>query len=144
MIGGLGLFLAVGYLGMSSQLPFGQINQPGAGVFPVIVGVILILASLTTMWEGWQMDKGEEVDLPAGADRKRLLSLIGLLFGYFLTIPWLGQILSGTLFCIVMMRILSDISWPRIVTYSLVMSILVHGVFIFLLKVPMPRGILTF
>ena len=144
VMGGLGLFFAAGYLGMSFQLPFGRLDQPGAGVFPVIVGVMLLLASLTTMWEGWQLDKAEPIDLPAGADRKRLLSLIGLLFGYFLALPWLGQIISSTVFCILLMRVLSDLRWPRIVAYSLVMSIALYVVFVFLLKVPLPRGTLGF
>ena len=55
--GGIVLFFAAGYLGMSVQLPFGKLDQPGAGVFPVMVAVLLMLASLTTMWEGWQLDK---------------------------------------------------------------------------------------
>ena len=144
VMGGLGLFFAAGYLGMSFQLPFGRLDQPGAGVFPVMVGVMLLLASLTTMWEGWQLDKAEPIDLPAGADRKRLLNLIGLLLGYFLALPWLGQILSSTVFCILLMRVLSDLRWPRIVAYSLVMSIALYVVFVFLLKVPLPRGTLGF
>ncbi len=144
VMGGIGLFFAAGYLAMSFQLPFGQMDKPGAGVFPVIVGIILMLASLTTMWEGLQLDKAEQVDLPAGADRKRLLSLIGLLFGYFLALPWMGQIISSTLFCILLIRVLSDLSWLRIVEYSLAMSIALYVVFVFLLKVPMPRGMLGF
>ena len=142
VMGGIGLFFAAGYLGMSFQLPFGQLAQPGAGVFPVIVGVMLMLASLTTMWEGWQLDKAEQVDLPAGADRKRLLNLISLLFGYFLALPWLGQNISSALFCALLMRVLSDLGWPRIVAYSLVMSIALYVGFVVLLKVPMPRGML--
>ena len=144
VIGVIGLVFSAGYLGLSFQLPFGRLDQPGAGVFPVIVGVMLLLASLTTMWEGWQLDKAEHIDLPAGAGRKRLLSLIGLLFGYFLALPWLGQILSSTVFCILLMRVLSDLRWPRIVAYSLVMSIALYVVFVFLLKVPLPRGTLGF
>lgn len=142
--GGIGLFFAAGYLGMSFQLPFGRLDQPGAGVFPVIVGVMLMLASLAAMWEGWQMDKAEHIDLPAGADRKRLLSLIGLLFGYFVALPWLEQIISSTLFCILLMRVLSDLSWSRIVAYSLVISTALYVVFVLLLKVPLPRGMLGF
>ena len=144
VMGGIGLFFAAGYLGMSFQLPFGKIDRPGAGLFPVIVGVMLMLASLTTMWEGWQLDKAEQVDLPAGAARKRLLSLISLLFGYFLALPWLGQIISSTLFCALLLRVLSHLRWPRIVAYSLAMSIALYVVFVSLLKVPMPRGMLAF
>jgi len=144
VIGGFGLFFTAGYLGMSFQLPFGQIHQPGAAVFPIIVGVTLMLASLITMWEGWQMDKAERVDLPAGKDRKRLVSLIVLLVGYFIAMPYLGQFISSTLFCIFLMRVMSELSWQRIVAYSMLMSIVIYFVFMFLLKVPMPCGILFF
>jgi putative tricarboxylic transport membrane protein len=143
-MGSGGVFIAAIYLGISFQLPFGQMDQPGAAVFPVAVGVILLLASLTTLWEGLRMDRGEQVSLPAGEDLRRMLSLIGLLLSYFLALPWLGQIISSTLFGILLMRVLSDLGWPRIVAYALVISIALYAVFVMLLKVPMPRGILLF
>jgi putative tricarboxylic transport membrane protein len=142
VIGGIGLFFAAGYLGLSFQLPFGQLEQPGAAVFPLIAGVLLLLGSLATMWEGWKMEKAEQVDFPAGADLKRLLSLIGLLLGYFLALPWLGQLIGSMLFCVLLMRVLSGLAWPRIVLYSAVMTGALYAVFIYLLKVPMPRGAL--
>lgn len=144
VMGGIGLFFAVGYLGMSFQLPLGQLNKPGAAVFPVMVGGMLMLASLATIWEGGQMDKAEQIDLPAGTGRKRLLILIGLLLGYFIALPWLGQIISSALFLLLLMHVLSDLSWPRIVVYSLVASIALYVVFVFFLKVPLPRGLLAF
>ena len=144
VIGGIGLFFGAVYLGMSFQLPFGRLDQPGAGVFPVIVGVIMMFASLTTIWEGWQLPKAKQVEFLADADRKRLLSLIGLLFCYFLALPWLGYIISTMLFCILLMRVLSNLGWPRIVAYSLAMTLALYVVFVFLLKVPMPRGMLGF
>jgi putative tricarboxylic transport membrane protein len=144
VIGGIGLVLALAYLGLAFQISFGQLDQPGPGIFPVLVGVILTLASLATMWEGWQMEKAELVDFPAGADRKRILSLVALLFGYFLLLPWLGQIIAGTLFCIFLMRVLSSLGWLRIVVYSLLMSIAIYVMFVRLLKVPMPSGVLAF
>jgi putative tricarboxylic transport membrane protein len=143
-VGGLGLVISIGYLGMSVQLPFGSVAQPGAGVFPIIVGVVLMLTSLAAMWEGWQMDKAEQVAVPVGADRKRLLSLIGLLLVYFVALPWLGQIISSALFCLFLMRLLSDTSWSRIIVYSLVIAVALHFVFVHLLQVPMPRGVLDF
>jgi putative tricarboxylic transport membrane protein len=144
VMGGIGLVLAAGYLGLSLRLPFGQMDQPGAGVFPVAVGVILILASLATLWEGWQLDKAVRLDLPVGADRKRLLSLIGMLVGYFLALPWLGQMISSALFCMLLMRLLSDLSWLRIAAYSLAMSLMLYFVFVSLFEVPMPVGELVY
>lgn len=143
-VGGIGLLLSAGYLALSFRLPFGQVARPGAAVFPVLVGIVLMLASLTVIWEGWKMDRATAVELPAGADRMRLLGLIGLLLAYFLLLPWLGQLASSALFCAVLMRLLSKAPWPRIVIYSLVISAALYTVFIHLLNVPMPRGILAF
>lgn len=144
VIGGSGLLLAAGYLGMSFQLPLGQLDQPGAAVFPIVVGATLIVASLTTLWEGWQMDRATQVEFPAGVDRKRLLGLLGLLLGYFLALPWVGQFIGSTLFCILLMRVLSDLGWTRIVAYSLVLAIALQVAFVIVLKVPLPRSPLYF
>jgi putative tricarboxylic transport membrane protein len=143
-MGGGGLLAAAVYLGLAFQMPFGEMDQPGAAVFPVAVGVILMLASLTTLWEGWRLDRGEQVVLPVGTNLRRLLSLVGLLLGYILALPWLGQIIGSALFCMLLMRVISDLGWPRIAVYSLAISVVLYAVFVMLLKVPMPRGILVF
>jgi putative tricarboxylic transport membrane protein len=144
VIGGAGLLLAIGYLGMSLQLPFGRLDQPGAAVFPVIVAVLVAASSLMTMYEGWRMSADETVDLPAGAGRTRLLGLLGLMLGYFLALPWLGQIVSSTMFSASMIRLLSDLAWPRAIAYAVTMALSLYAFFVLVLKVPMPRGILSF
>jgi putative tricarboxylic transport membrane protein len=144
VIGAAGLVLAIGYLGMSLQLPFGRLDQPGAGVFPVIVAVLVAATSVMTMVEGWRMSADDTVDLPAGAGRARLLGLVGLMLGYFLVLPWLGQIVSSILFSAFMIRLLSDLSWPRVTAYAIVMALSLYAFFVLVLKVPMPRGVLSF
>lgn len=144
IIGAGGLLFSAGYLGMATQLPFGEIARPGAGVFPILVGAMLAFTSLATLWEGWHTNIGERVELPAGQDRKRLLALIGSLLLYILVLPWLGQILSSTLFLMLLMRVLSEVGWPRVIAYSLAISTSLYAVFVLLLNVPMPRGILAF
>ncbi len=132
------------YLGLSLQLPQGRLDQPGPGVFPIVVGVLLTLASLVTIWEGWQLDRREQIAMPVGSDLRRLLGLIALLFGFLIAMPIVGYIVSSALFCILLMRILSDLSWPRVLAYSLAMCAALYGAFVSFLKVPMPRGIWDF
>lgn len=143
-IGAAGVLVAVGYLGASLELPFGRLDQPGAGTFPIVAGVILLVASLITIWEGWQLNPALRIELPHGADLKRLVSLVALLFGFFIALPLLGQLISSTIFCILLMRVISGVSWPRIMIYSVLMCGALYGVFVFLLKVPMPRGVLAY
>jgi putative tricarboxylic transport membrane protein len=144
IIGSIGLVFSAGYLGLSFQYPLGQLDQPGPGVFPGIVAVIMILASLTTVWAGWKMDRAVHVDFPDGKDRKRLVCMIGLLLGYILLLPWLGQIIVSMLFGVLFLRLLSDLGWLRILVYSFLISIAIYVVFVVLLSVPMPRGALVF
>lgn len=140
IIGTIGLVFSVGYLGMSLQFPLGKMSEPGAGVFPLVVGTMLIVGSFVTLWEGWQLDKIVQITLPSSTYRQRLLRLIGLLFSYIVLLPWLGQFIVSTLFCILMLRLFSDLGWLRILVYSLMISISFYMVFIMGLKVPMPHG----
>jgi putative tricarboxylic transport membrane protein len=141
-IGAVGLALSAGYLGMAVRLPFGELARPGASLFPIVVGVILALASLSTLWEGWRTPSAEQVEFPAGRDLLRLLVLVGALFAYIVALPWLGQIVASSLFLILLMRALSDVGWPRATAYALIISGALYVVFVRLLDVPMPRGLL--
>jgi hypothetical protein len=140
-IGGTGVALAAVYLALTFRLPFGTLAKPGAGLFPLVAVMTLLIASVLALREGWAMPKDLEVEFPAGEDRRRLL-LLGLgLIAYVALLPWLGQLVCSALLCIGLIRMLSDsLSWPRVVVAGLLMSVLLYAVFVVALKVPMPRG----
>lgn len=142
--GGLGLLLSAGYLAMAMQLPFGEMDAPGAGLFPILVGAILCFASLATVWEGWKAPRAEGIELPSGQDRTRLLKLIALLALYFSAMPWLGYSLSSWAFATLLMRLLSTLAWVRCGAYSAVITGVIYFCFIYLLKVPMPSFAFSF
>lgn len=136
--GGLGLLLSAGYLAMATQLPLGEMDAPGAGLFPVLVGAIMCFSSLATVWEGWKTSCTDGIELPVGQDRTRLFKLIVLLALYFTAMPWLGYSLSSWAFSLLLMRLLSTLSWWRCGTYAALMTGVIYLCFIYLLKVPMP------
>ena len=142
--GGLGLLLSAGYLAMATQLPLGEMDAPGAGLFPVLVGAVMLFASLSTVWEGWKAAPAEGIEMPVGQDRARLFKLIVLLAVYFITMPWLGYSLSSWAFATLLMRLLSTLSLIRCAAYAAVMTGVIYFCFIYLLKVPMPTFALTF
>ena len=49
-----GLLLSAGYLHQTLDLPMGEMDQPGAGVFPLLVAAVLFFASISATWEGWR------------------------------------------------------------------------------------------
>ncbi len=141
--GMIGMLLSAGYLHMTLDLPMGEIDQPGAGVFPLLVAGVLFIASLSALWEGWQRRATSvALDLPQGKDRTRLIKLIFLLLIYFLVIPWVGFPISSIAFCSLLIRLLSTLTWRRSIVYAFFMTAAIHLIFITALKVPMPVGAL--
>jgi hypothetical protein len=143
-IGAVGLLVGATYLGLTAELPFGTLEQPGAALFPLAVGLVMVAVSLVTIWEGWHFDAGDKVEFPAGDDLRRLLGLVVLLFAYFLLLPWLGQLLGSALFCVFLIRLLSSVGWLRSIVYALAIAVVLYVVFVMALKVSMPRGLLAF
>lgn len=136
--------LSAGYLALATQLPLGEMDAPGAGLFPVLVGAIMGFASLATVWEGWKTPHTHGIELPVGQDRARLFKLILLLALYFTAMPWLGYSLSSWVFALLLMRLLSKLSWWRCGAYAALMTGVIYFCFIYLLKVPMPSFALSF
>lgn len=102
----------------------------------------MLLASLAVLWEGWRMPAAASVDLPAGADAGRVLSLLGLIVAYVVLLPWAGQLVGGFVFCLLLIRLLSGNGWVRAAIQAAVISAVAYLVFVRLLQVQMPRGIL--
>lgn len=139
----VGILLSSGYLHMTLDLPMGEMDQPGAGVFPLLIVGILFVASLSALREGWRnRADSPALELPEGTDRARLLKLVCLLLIYFLAIPWVGFSLSSILFCMTLIRLISDLSWKRCLVYAFLMTATIHIIFITILKVPMPPGVI--
>ncbi len=141
----LGLLIAAGYTVQASQLPYGTAAQPGAAIFPMIVGVAFMVISLITIWEAWRTTAVTgDFDLPIGADRRRLLLMIAILVAYVALLPWLGQVVASALFVIAMLRVLTALPWLRIVAYGLAIALLTYLFFGILLGVQLPRGPLEY
>jgi hypothetical protein len=144
VVGAIGICLSAFYLALSFQMPMGRIRQPGAGVFPVISGFLLLLGSVSALWEGFKIRKSESVELPTGSDLKRLLVVLGGMFAYLIFLPILGQLVSSTLFCFVLIRALSSLSIWRVALYALLMAGAAYLLFVRFLMLPMPVGIFAF
>ena len=144
VVGAIGICLSVLYLAVSFQMPMGRLRQPGAGVFPVISGFLLLLGSVSALWEGLKTRKSESVELPAGSDLRRLLVLVGGILGYLVLLPILGQLISSTIFCFALIRALSSLSIGWVALYALLMAGAAYLLFVRFLMLPMPAGIFAF
>ena len=148
-IGLLALLLAGIYAFDAWQtLSFGRWHKPGAAIFPIAVAALMALAAISVLLErhGGAVDPMPATfSLPAGADLRRLLKVMGAFALYFLAMPLLGNMIASALFLLATMWLLSDdpgksLRWLSL--YAAAMALMFELFFVRLLKVQMPTGML--
>ena len=127
-------------------LSFGRWHKPGAAIFPIAVAALMALSAISVLLErhrGADDPMPAAFALPAGADLRRLLSVLVAFAIYFLVMPILGNMITSALFLLASMWLLSDDpnrSIVRLAIYAIVIAIIFEWFFVRLLKVQMPAG----
>ena len=141
----IGLLVALGYGQQAwTTLPMGQMRQPGAAVFPLIVAALMAVSSLMILFEEMRSRNSEEapLTLPSGAGLHRFLGVVASLVGYGVLAYLMGHLLGSVLLCLALVHLINPGSWVRTVTIGLAISLSTYGMFVWMLGVPLPRGVL--
>ena len=140
-----GLLLSLGY-GLQAwiTLPMGKMSQPGAAVFPLIVAVFMLVSSLVILFEDMRSLDSEEgpLGLPSGTGLHRLLGVLASLVGYVVVAYLVGHLIGSFLLSLAMVHLIKPGSWIRTLVIALAVSLSAYGVFVSMLGVPMPKGVL--
>jgi putative tricarboxylic transport membrane protein len=146
MIAGLlGLLLSLAYGQQAwAKLPMGQIRQPGAAVFPLIVAVVMAISSLMILLEERRSLDSKEgpLGLPSGAGLHRLLGAAASLVGYVLMAYLVGHLIASILLSLALVHLIHPGSWVRTIVIGLAISLSTYGLFVSMLGVPLPGGVL--
>lgn len=140
VIGAVGCALAIAYTayGMAT-LRVGTLSQPGAAIFPIAVGAILLLTGILLIFHARTVAPTETVDIPEGANRFRVASLVGLFVAYAVLLPNIGFIASTFAFLLFASRTIGGASWVRCAVLAALVSIGAFWIFSHELHVPLPR-----
>jgi hypothetical protein len=139
------LLLGGAYLIGSFSLPLGPAAQPGPGLFPVLVGIAMIIFSLHLFIQSLKPEEipGEEEDpFPRGKDLQRVAFIAGALILFAVSLKIMGYILSSAVLIGVVLRVLGLKSWARILLISTLTAALSYLLFASVLEAPLPRGVL--
>ena len=149
VVGVLALLLAAVYAVDAWQtLSMGRWHKPGAAIFPIAVGLLLAISTISVLLErhrGADDAMPATFSLPAGSDLKRLGLVLAAFALYFLAMPLLGNMIASALFLLATMWLLSDNpnkSLVRLALYAAVGAVVFEVFFVRLLKVQMPAGVL--
>ena len=134
-------FLLVGLVicAESLQVPFGSLRMPGAGFFPLLLGITLSALAVILFATEWLGE--ERVSTRLRPDRPEVLKLMGAL----LLAVWLfdraGFLFAMSVFMVVSTKVLGR-GWVTAVATAVIGSVAAYWIFGRLLQISLPGGIL--
>jgi putative tricarboxylic transport membrane protein len=128
------------YLVLASQLPFGSTARPGAGFYPVVVGIFAVVVALGATISAFRAPRaiaaGPALDAEA---RRRVLVTMGTLAAFCLALPSIGYPPAAFAFVAVVLRALGS-GWTTALVIGALSSAGSYALFAGILDVPLPRG----
>jgi putative tricarboxylic transport membrane protein len=104
--GGSLIFLAAGIYGLifSIGLPLGRWNEPGPGVFPLSLSILLCIFGISWFIQGKRKGEKRKTISLGEFVRKFItpLRIVGLTAAFILTLDLLGYLLTSTLYIFVL------------------------------------------
>lgn len=129
---------------MARKIPLLMENDVGSAFFPKVIALSLlilgILKFIVTL-----LRKGEEKAQEKNSDMVNGMKTIVLLLGYVILFGKLGFILSSMVYLFLQMLILSKKEERRMKLFafiSILVPIVMYILFVFVIKMPLPKGIL--
>jgi hypothetical protein len=142
-VSGVVLFLfALAVAWQSRLLPFGTINAPDSGFFPMSLAVTLALLSGLVILSTW-LPETAAAAMPSWRGAGRVVAAVATLVAYVAVINWLGYLLATALVMLLLLRGVERVTWGVSLAVTVV-SVVASYLLFRRLGVPLPPGIVPF
>jgi hypothetical protein len=136
--------IAAVYLAAAFDLPLTtRRGAPGAGVFPVYMGVLLAIAGVLYLLQAIfvLVKKKSDDDSFSGLPSRPALLLMMYMVGYAVVIQVLGFLIGTFIFGFLLLSMYFRLPFVRALTVSLGLSVVVHYGFTIGFQVELPAGL---
>lgn len=132
------------YLVEDRNYPLGSLGHPGPGLYPMLVGAMMLIATWVTVVEAGKgtNQAGISFDWPSGMGRWRVFTVVFAALGYTLLLDPLGDLVVGFLAALAVAWIMGMKTIWKAVIVAAVLSGAFHLVFAYFLGVSLPQGTL--
>lgn len=137
---GVMLVIASLYVIASLAYAVGTPDQPGPGMFPVIIGVGLAISSVGLLIESLRIPRERMIVWPYPSGAIRLAAAVAASTAYVVLLPLLGQLIAGALVSLALLWSMRLRPWWLVPVLSVVFSTAVAYLFGVVLNVQLPRG----
>jgi hypothetical protein len=137
------------------KYPLDQWANPGPGVFPLVVGAVLVILA------AWQLaqevrkpkpqgtkanDEGTRKSITSFLQRNSIeakpLFMIAVFVVYLLMVKWVGFFISNFLFVIISSKLMGAKGWGKPIALSAGVNLFCYFLFVAWIKLSFPRGVL--
>jgi len=139
--GGVLTVVGVIYLVLATSYSLGTLDQPGPGLFPVAVGVLLAGTAIGTLLEGIRRPLAEAVPEFDRRSALRTVLVFAVVVGYVLLVGVIGHLLASTIAAAILLKS-QGTKWLWTIVVALALGFASQFVFDDILGVPLPT--LTF
>jgi hypothetical protein len=145
IIGGIILLIFGGItVLLSLQMPIGTFRAAGTGLFPLILGIFLILLSGVFLLNLYLREKKElgrkQPEMEAHGSARNVILFLGTMALATLFLNPLGYPLVSFLLMVALLRTLGTRRWTFNILLSLVTAAASYFLFVGWLKIPLPKG----
>lgn len=140
----LGAYIVITCLGYPKAEAYGT-GAPGPGMWPGIIGGLLIAASLWLLISTLRAPKDSLGEIVIWGDGpKRVYVTMALLVVYVLAIPEIGFIPLSILLLFIFINWFAKYKWYLSLIISVAVTLLIYVIFKFALSVPIDFGMIAF
>ncbi|MGE5522096.1 MAG: tripartite tricarboxylate transporter TctB family protein [Rhodospirillaceae bacterium] len=141
-----GLILAVGVALLIGALGFPFLLQgvPGPGFLPLLISFGIIASGVVVVTRAVRHRAGAQVRWPPLSGWMRVALMMATMAASFWLLEALGFVVVTAVFMLVMIYCLGERSWRVLATVPVLSALGLYLVFAVWLRVPLPKGIITF
>ena len=145
MIVGIVIFLFGGAtVLLSLKMPIGIFRMPGTGMFPLILGILLMILSgafvSRILFQGKEERANKETSVESSESTMQLILFLGTMALATLFFNRFGYPLTSLLLMLALLRILGIKRWGLNILISVVTAVGSYLLFVKWLDIPMPKG----
>jgi hypothetical protein len=131
----VGLAIGVGAAVMAYGYGLGSLHQPGPGLWPFVVGVVIAALSALLLVVGRGLTDSEKFT------RSSVLAAVGAItfIAFGLLMPLIGFEIPAVALCVIWLRFLGGESWRNTVVISVLTTAVFYFLFLYGLRIPLPH-----
>ncbi|MDI7259464.1 MAG: tripartite tricarboxylate transporter TctB family protein [Thermodesulfobacteriota bacterium] len=127
------------------RLKLGAFNKPGPGFFPFSAGLIMLILSLSALFQS--IKKKNNVDKATRQEPFRWWNIVIILTAvtaYAFSLEKIGFLINTFLFMCLLLKVVEPQTWKTAIIGGLITTIAANLIFNVIFRAQIPRGILGF